>query len=127
MNQETLDKAVRKVISQTRWPTVFAGYGSGRKRLGQAALAHRSSPRIQEDGAMTDESFSLYTTTQSRIALSTMGQPVIYIHGETGTALVTIHQDGRLEYGEGYTPDEAARIFWEAIAHMAPTSYRAAP
>src|SRR5690606_28766198 len=30
--------------------------------------------------------------------------------------LVTIKPDGRLVYGDGYTPDEAARALWEALA-----------
>ncbi|REE61472.1 hypothetical protein BX257_4051 [Streptomyces sp. 3212.3] len=30
--------------------------------------------------------------------------------------LVAIHPDGRLEYGPDYTPDAAARAFWEAMA-----------
>ena len=30
--------------------------------------------------------------------------------------LVTIRPNGELVYGHGYTPDEAARRFWEAIA-----------
>ena len=29
---------------------------------------------------------------------------------------VTIHPDGTIEYGKGYTPDAAAKIFWEAMA-----------
>lgn len=35
--------------------------------------------------------------------------------------LVTIHADGRLEYGPGYEPDEAARRFWEAMRQYAPS------
>ena len=33
--------------------------------------------------------------------------------------LVTIHPDGTLEYGPDYTPDEAARVFWDAMAARA--------
>ncbi len=29
--------------------------------------------------------------------------------------LVTIRPDGTIEYGEGYTPDAAAKEFWDAI------------
>lgn len=28
---------------------------------------------------------------------------------------VSIRNDGKLEYSEGYDPDEAARIFWESL------------
>lgn len=45
---------------------------------------------------------------------------LICIHGSTGP-LVTIHteDDGRLEYGPGYEPDEAARLFWQAFQRNA--------
>lgn len=44
----------------------------------------------------------------------------ILINGENGTPLVTIHPSGELEYGPGYTPDEAARRFWDAMRHYMP-------
>lgn len=31
--------------------------------------------------------------------------------------MVIIHPDGRIEYGEGYTPDAAAKIFWDALGY----------
>lgn len=35
--------------------------------------------------------------------------------------LVTIHlDDGRIEYGPKYTPDEAAKVFWEALSYHMP-------
>lgn len=47
--------------------------------------------------------------------------PSITITGEDGrTPLVTIHPDGTLDYGPGYTPDEAARCFWDALRRLAP-------
>ncbi len=42
---------------------------------------------------------------------------VLRITGASGDRLVTVHGDGRITYGAGYTPDEAARVFWEALAH----------
>jgi hypothetical protein len=44
----------------------------------------------------------------------------ITINGEDGQPLVTIHSNGELEYGPNYTPDEAARTFWDALRHLAP-------
>lgn len=35
--------------------------------------------------------------------------------------LVSINPDGSLEYGENYEPDEAARVFWEAMARQRET------
>lgn len=29
--------------------------------------------------------------------------------------IVTIRPDGTIEYGEGYTPDDAARALWDAV------------
>ncbi|MFD8469056.1 hypothetical protein ACFV10_28610 [Streptomyces cyaneofuscatus] len=44
----------------------------------------------------------------------------ITIPGAAGP-LVTIRPDGRLEYGPGYEPDEAARLFWDAVRRWAPS------
>ncbi|MFG2638546.1 hypothetical protein ACGFX8_32960 [Streptomyces sp. NPDC048362] len=46
--------------------------------------------------------------------------PNIAINGDDGRPLVTIHPNGQLEYGPNYTPDEAARRFWDALRHLAP-------
>lgn len=32
-----------------------------------------------------------------------------------GEPLVTIYPDGTLKYGEHYTPDAAAQVFWDAL------------
>lgn len=37
-----------------------------------------------------------------------------------GRMLVNLKADGSLEYGDGYTPDAAARVFWEAVASARP-------
>jgi hypothetical protein len=47
--------------------------------------------------------------------------PRIIISSENGTPLVTIHPNGTLEYGPGYSPDEAARRFWDAMRVYMPT------
>ncbi|MCF0086677.1 MULTISPECIES: hypothetical protein [unclassified Streptomyces] len=46
--------------------------------------------------------------------------PVISIRGEGGEPLVDIHPDGRIEYGSGYQPDEAAQALWAAVQRWAP-------
>ena len=39
--------------------------------------------------------------------------------GNKDGTLVTVSLDtGKITFGEHYTPDEAARVFWEAIANM---------
>jgi len=62
-------------------------------------------------------------TVPDSVWVSPWPQPIIIINGETAP-LVTIHPDGTLEYGEGYTPDEAARQFWDALRHFAPQQFR---
>ncbi|MFE6185509.1 hypothetical protein ACFQ6U_13890 [Streptomyces sp. NPDC056465] len=44
------------------------------------------------------------------------------IPDRNGRPLVTIHPDGRVELGEGYGPDEAARSFWDAVQCLAQDS-----
>lgn len=46
--------------------------------------------------------------------------PNITINGEDGNPLVIIHPNGELEYGPTYTPDAAARAFWDAMRHLFP-------
>ena len=36
--------------------------------------------------------------------------------GTQGRVLVRIQPDGQLRYGEGYTPDDAAEVFWTSLA-----------
>lgn len=57
--------------------------------------------------------------TQNHVA--NFPPPVISISGDDGVPLVRIHPDGTLEYGPNYTPDEAARTFWDAMRHHLPT------
>ena len=42
------------------------------------------------------------------------------IQNETGKPLVTFTNDGTVTFGEGYTPDAAARSFWHAMAQRNP-------
>ncbi|MEV5451630.1 hypothetical protein [Streptomyces sp. NPDC052535] len=61
------------------------------------------------------EDADLYAFTAMRVPPSRL-----VIDGAHGP-LVTIHlDDGRLEYGPGYTPDEAARRFWDAVRKHTP-------
>lgn len=45
---------------------------------------------------------------------------LLVVNGKDGRPLVTIERDRSLAFGERYEPDEAARIFWEAMARHAP-------
>ncbi len=44
--------------------------------------------------------------------------PLLEINSFEGQLLVRVWADGRIDYGEDYTPDEAARIFWTQIAKV---------
>jgi hypothetical protein len=35
--------------------------------------------------------------------------------------MVTLRPDGTIEFGDDYQPDEAARLFWEAVQRLQPT------
>ena len=51
--------------------------------------------------------------------------PLISIMRADQNPLVTIHTDGRMEFGPDYEPDEAARVFWDAVQRLtsAPGTY----
>ena len=59
---------------------------------------------------------------QDNLAI-TLDPPVEYwtlcITGDKGP-MVSIRTDGTIEYGPNYVPDEAAKIFWEAVSHNRP-------
>lgn len=52
-----------------------------------------------------------YSFTVPSLATSS---PSIYAANKL---IVTIRPDGSIEYGEGYTPDAAAKAFWDAMGY----------
>lgn len=49
------------------------------------------------------------------------GDPQLIIHLDGRLELpgmVTLHQDGRVDFHDDYTPDDAARQFWAAVEMM---------
>lgn len=52
---------------------------------------------------------------------------VIRAGSSDAPVLVAIDDQGELTYGEGYEPDEAARIFWEAMADGMPDGFKSPP
>jgi hypothetical protein len=72
--------------------------------------------QITYDGRNIDGSL---TVSASQIqAVQITPPPVITILGENGRPLIAVHPDGRIEYGDGYTPDEAAQAFWDAVERL---------
>lgn len=49
---------------------------------------------------------------------------VLEIRGEDGKRLVAIKPDGSVEYGENYTPEAAAKRFWDCMADLMPACPR---
>jgi hypothetical protein len=58
--------------------------------------------------------------TPAQVFLAPPLPPDVTIVSADGIPLVTIHPDGQLDYGPNYTPDEAARVFWDALRRLAP-------
>lgn len=80
-----------------------------------------ANERIVGEAAQAQEvASSLYTLDGPAVTAITVPPSQIVIDGARGP-LVTIHlNDGRLEYGPGYTPDGAARRFWDAVRKHTP-------
>ena len=73
------------------------------------------------EGALAGSPSLVADGTAAWASLAPPAPPDIQIMGENSAPLVTIHPNGTLEYGPGYTPDEAARRFWDALRRLAPT------
>lgn len=83
-------------------------------RWPRSPFGERHGPTPQEVAS------SLYTVDGPAVTAMTVPPFRLVIDGAHGP-LVTIHlDDGRLEYGPGYTPDEAARRFWDAVSKHTP-------
>ena len=66
------------------------------------------------DRIITPQELEGVSITSARVEANTISVPF------NGRPIVTIHNDGRLEYADGYTPDEAARAFWDAVQRLTP-------
>jgi hypothetical protein len=51
----------------------------------------------------------------------------IEVRDPDGKLVVRAHYDGTVEFGEGITPDEAAREFWECMGKYAPSPVQILP
>jgi hypothetical protein len=70
--------------------------------------------------AISYDAGNLFVTGSDIRAVQVPPPPTIHIQGENGQPLVAIHPDGHVELSDGYTPDEAAASFWEAVQRLAP-------
>jgi len=62
----------------------------------------------------------LITGPSETFQLAEPSRNIVILGEDNRTPLVTIQPSGALEYGPGYTPDEAARRFWDALRRIAP-------
>jgi hypothetical protein len=69
--------------------------------------------------ASSSDSLSVSTDQVALTAIHLSPPPTFEIRVADGQPTVTVHHDGRLEYGPGYQPDEAARLFWQAVDQQA--------
>lgn len=59
---------------------------------------------------------NIYTfTAPTHFFINTDPPSRLIINGANNKPMVNILRDGTIEFGENYTPDEAARIFWQCI------------
>lgn len=60
--------------------------------------------------------------TDQGIHIARVSQPTLVFFGDRDRKepLISIHFDGRIEYGSDYTPDDAAKAFWQAVSRSAP-------
>lgn len=54
------------------------------------------------------------------VELAVPDGPVLRINDPQGAPLVTVHPDGRVEYGPDVDLDAAARTFWDTIGRWVP-------
>jgi len=79
-------------------------------------VTDETSNQITYDAAMAGQ----LTVASSQIqALQLAPAPVICAHGDNGL-IWAVHPDGRIELGDGYSPDEAAASFWDAVRRLQP-------
>lgn len=57
---------------------------------------------------------------QGILTIGTVPPSEMSITISMGKTFVTIRPDGKIEFGEGYNPDEAARAFWAAVSRNVP-------
>ncbi|MGW2384451.1 hypothetical protein [Streptomyces sp. NPDC001658] len=69
----------------------------------------------QHPGLITPQDLEGFTITAATVQPSTISIPF------NGRPIVTIRPGGQLEFGEDYTPGDAARAFWEAVQRLQPT------
>ncbi len=88
-------------------------------------MTAETSNRITYDASNLDGQI---TVDSSQIqAVQITPPPIIAITGQNGRPLVAVHPDGRLEYGDGYTPDDAAQAFWDAVERLSRNLQYGAP
>lgn len=49
---------------------------------------------------------------------------IINFGGDRPNCMVTIKANGTIEFGADYTPDEAAKMFWDAVGRLHPFNRR---
>ena len=81
------------------------------------------------EGLSTENDYTIRSVNAPpRVRIADPNGSLVQINREgTDEPLVRIFFDGRLEYGEGYDPDEAAHAFWSAMVNVLPDYLRTPP
>lgn len=99
-----------------------------------AVIIHAQAPRVTADHQTRSEqsgniAFSPQTLPigSQIIFMDITATQLLQIVGPYGEQLVTISlKDGKVMYGKNYTPDAAAKAFWDAIGTKYPCETRKA-
>ena len=71
--------------------------------------------RRQEMNAM-DQPPAIVQFEASSLTIANLSPSVFELYDDKGQVLVSVSmKDGSITYGPNYRPDDAARIFWQAI------------
>lgn len=114
-------------LENTGMSTVEAVMQAGREEHAEFAAADlpvvRQSDGFIKVGTSEDDAPPAYFSRVSGSTLISMPDSPrnMVIHRPNGRPLVTIDfDDGHITFGEDYTPEGAAKIFWEAISNFCP-------
>lgn len=81
---------------------------------------------MEKIGTMTSTESSEATTGELKFKSADIGSQTLTFGNfnsnlsltvSVGKTYVTIKPDGEIVYGEGYTPDAAAKAFWDALGY----------
>jgi hypothetical protein len=77
-----------------------------------------TAPKSQEKLTSDYPTYTLSDLREPFVGIG--GTDMIVVSDKDGKLMIKVTQDGKITYGPGYTPDAAARTFWEVLARYYP-------